>query len=95
MNKEKLVKVIAKETDIPVYVVKAVLEAFIHTVIDTTARGDGIRLTGFGIFGRRRRSARVGRNLKTGERVEIPQRSVPFFRPGARFTAAMEAVQCE
>ena len=45
-------------------------------------RGDKIELRGFGSFRIRQRESRTGRNPKTGERVDVPAKKVPYFKPG-------------
>ena len=46
------------------------------------ARGDRVELRGFGAFSVKNRGARVGRNPRTGERVEVEEKWVPFFKTG-------------
>jgi integration host factor subunit beta len=46
------------------------------------SRGDRVELRGFGVFNIRRREGRNGRNPRTGESVQVPPKSVPFFRVG-------------
>jgi integration host factor subunit beta len=57
----------------------------VATVFDNVARalitGDKVEIRGFGSFRTRQRRPRVGRNPKTGERVEVPAKKIPFFRP--------------
>ena len=57
----------------------------VATVFDNVARaliaGDKVEIPGFGSFRTRQRKPRVGRNPKTGERVEVPAKKIPLFRP--------------
>ena len=57
----------------------------VETVFDNVARaliaGDKVEIRGFGSFRTRHRKPRVGRNPKTGERIEVPAKKIPFFRP--------------
>jgi len=58
--------------------------------------GDKIEIRGFGSFRTRQRKARMGRNPKTGEKVEVPAKKIPFFKPSKELkdfvnTAAAEA----
>jgi integration host factor subunit beta len=46
------------------------------------ARGDRVELRGFGAFSIKERNARVGRNPRTGEAVQVARKSVPFFKTG-------------
>jgi len=60
-------------------------EVIVETIFDSVVRslraGDKIEIRGFGSFRTRQRNPRVGRNPKTGERVEVPAKKIPFFKP--------------
>jgi len=60
-------------------------EIIVETIFDSIVRslhvGDKIEIRGFGSFRTRQRKPRVGRNPKTGERVEVPAKKIPFFKP--------------
>src|SRR6202161_52312 len=60
-------------------------EVIVETIFDSIVRslrvGDKIEIRGFGSFRTRQRRPRVGRNPKTGERVEVPAKKIPFFKP--------------
>ena len=43
---------------------------------------DGVKLVGFGTFGSAKRKARIGRNPQTGDKIKIPAKTIPVFRPG-------------
>jgi integration host factor subunit beta len=51
-------------------------------ITDALARGDRVELRGFGAFSVKRRDARVGRNPRTGESVDVDEKFVPFFKTG-------------
>ena len=51
-------------------------------IIEAMARGDRVELRGFGAFSVKQRDARVGRNPRTGESVEVEEKHVPFFKTG-------------
>jgi DNA-binding protein HU-beta len=65
----------------------AALDAVIDTVYAAVAKGDHVRLTGFGIFEKRARAARMARNPATGAAVKVKKTFVPAFRAGAEFKA--------
>ena len=67
-----------------------VIEAFLASVQDTLVQGEGIEIRGFGTFKVRHRKARKARNLRTGERVEVPARSVPVFQPSRHFRSRVD-----
>jgi integration host factor subunit beta len=60
-------------------------EVIVETIFDSIVRslraGDKIEIRGFGSFRTRQRKPRVGRNPKTGARVEVPAKKIPFFKP--------------
>ncbi len=59
-----------------------VVNTFFDSIVESLRRSEKIELRGFGSFKLRQRRARVGRNPKTGERVDVPAKVVPYFRPG-------------
>ncbi|GHT93316.1 hypothetical protein FACS1894122_08360 [Alphaproteobacteria bacterium] len=67
MNKQGLVKAIAEKTELSQGDVEKFLNSFIKIAIETLANGQEISLVGFGSFSRVERSARTGRDFKTGE----------------------------
>jgi integration host factor subunit beta len=60
-------------------------EIIVETIFDSIVRslrtGDKIEIRGFGSFRTRQRNPRVGRNPKTGARVDVPAKKIPFFKP--------------
>jgi integration host factor subunit beta len=62
------------------------VERIVSTIFDeiTTAlaRGDRVELRGFGAFSVKQRDARIGRNPRTGESVEVDRKVIPFFKTG-------------
>jgi integration host factor subunit beta len=61
-------------------------EKIVNTIFDeitgAMARGDRVELRGFGAFSVKKRDARVGRNPRTGESVDVEEKHVPFFKTG-------------
>jgi len=62
------------------------VERIVTTIFDeicaALARGDRVELRGFGAFSVKRRDARVGRNPRTGDAVQVSEKAVPFFKTG-------------
>ena len=62
------------------------IERIVSTIFDqiagALARGDRVELRGFGAFSAKRRSARTGRNPRTGVAVQVPEKLVPYFKSG-------------
>jgi integration host factor subunit beta len=83
MIKSELVQAIAAENphlyqrDVE-HIVNAILDA----ITDALARGDRVELRGFGAFSVKNRPARTGRNPRTGARVQVSEKYVPFFKTG-------------
>ncbi|OEZ33270.1 DNA-binding protein HU [Francisella endosymbiont of Amblyomma maculatum] len=82
MNKSELISAIAKEADVTKEVASNTLDATIAAVIKALKSGDSVTLVGFGTFQVKERSAREGRNPKTGETIKIPASKVPSFKAG-------------
>jgi len=85
MNKEELVKEIAKKAKVPQKQASEILSATLEVIEKTVAKGKKITLVGFGTFEARKRAARVGRNPQTGKEIKIPAKTVPTFSAGKKF----------
>ena len=62
--------------------VERIVNTIFEEITDAMARGDRVELRGFGAFSVKRRDARIGRNPRTGESVEVEAKNVPFFKTG-------------
>ena len=60
---------------------EAIVETVFDAIVQSLRADDKIEIRGFGSFRTRRRRGRVGRNPKTGARVEVPPKRIPFFKP--------------
>lgn len=67
-----------------------VVDGFLNAVKHSLARGEGIEIRGFGTFKVRKRKARMARNPRTGEPVEVPARLVPVFKPSKLLRSRVE-----
>ncbi|MGH3569558.1 MAG: HU family DNA-binding protein [Pseudonocardia sp.] len=88
MNKSQLVDALAVRIGDRRTAAIAV-DGLLETIVDTVGTGEPVTLTGFGVFESRARAARVARNPRTGETVDVPATNVPAFRPGAAFRSAV------
>lgn len=70
---------------------KELVDLFFEEVRMALARGEQVKLSGFGNFDLRSKSQRPGRNPKTGEEIPISARRVVTFRPGQKLKARVEA----
>ncbi|HOL64583.1 MAG TPA: HU family DNA-binding protein [Accumulibacter sp.] len=87
MNKSELIDAIAARSDLSKTAATKALDAAIEAVVDAVAKGDTVTLVGFGSFKASTRAAREGKNPKTGEKIQIPEMTVPKFAAGATFKA--------
>ena len=62
--------------------VEKIVNAIFEEIIEALADGDRVELRGFGAFTVKQRDARVGRNPRTGEQVQVAEKHVPFFKAG-------------
>lgn len=90
MNRAELIDSIAAETDLSKAATGRVLDVLIDTIQKTVKKGDALQLVGFGTFKSTKRSARTGKNPRTGEAVKIPATTVPKFVAGAKFKAVVD-----
>ena len=84
-NKAQFIEQLAERFDGDRKRAAAALEAVIDTVYAAVAKGERVALTGFGIFERRERAARMARNPATGAAVRVKKTAVPVFRAGTEF----------
>ncbi|HBW14417.1 MULTISPECIES: HU family DNA-binding protein [Proteiniclasticum] len=82
MNKAQLVTKIAEKTNFTKKDSEKVLKATIESIVEALTEGDKVQLSGFGTFEVKNRKARVGRNPKTNEEIQIPEFKQPAFRAG-------------
>ena len=90
MNKSDLVSAIAKEADVTKDVAGKTLDATVASITKALKSGDNVTLVGFGTFQVKERSAREGRNPKTGETIQISAANVPSFKAGKGLKDAVQ-----
>jgi integration host factor subunit beta len=81
MTKADLVEEVTKLGDLTRRDSEVIVETIFDSVIGALRSGDKIEIRGFGSFRIRQRKPRIGRNPKTGTRVEVPAKKVPYFKP--------------
>jgi DNA-binding protein HU-beta len=89
MRKSDLVKAVSQQVKQPETQVSAVVNATFNAIQSALASGDEVALTGFGTFRISERGSREGRNPQTGERITIPSRKSPSFKPGTQLKRAV------
>ena len=81
---ERFPQLVAKDAELAV---KVILDA----MTDALARGDRIEIRGFGSFSLNHRPPRIGRNPRSGERVDVPEKWVPHFKAGKELRERVDA----
>lgn len=89
MTKSELIDKIAKESKIPRAAAERAINSFTATITEVLKAGDKITLPGFGTYLVSNRSARKGRNPRTGEEIDIPAVRIPKFKVGKGFKDAV------
>ncbi len=80
MNKTELIAAVAEKTGLTKKDAERVVSATFQTIADAMVKGDKVQVSGFGIFDVKNREARVGRNPRTKEAVQIPATRLPAFK---------------
>ena len=89
MNKMELIAEVALKAGLSKKDAEKALNATIDTITEALANGEKVQLVGFGSFELKCRDARMGRNPKTKEAIEIPASRVPVFKAGKAFKDAV------
>ena len=90
MNRSELENTVAHQAGLTARMARAAVDAVFAAIALKIAAGEEVRLLGFGIFELKQQAARTGRNPQTGAPMEIPEKQVVRFRPGADLKAAAE-----
>ncbi len=90
MNKAELINAAAEKAGLSKKDTEAAVAAIISVITDALAQEDKVQLVGFGSFEVKARAARIGRNPKTKEQIEIPASKVPVFKAGKALKDAVD-----
>ena len=90
MNRTELARKIAADTRLSIKDCDRMLTAMIGIIINTLVEGDKVLLNGLMTLNTHQRRARIGRNPKTKEPINIPPKRVPYFRPGKLLKDSVE-----
>ena len=82
MTKAELVEKVAAQINLTKKQTEVVVNTVFQSITESLAQGKKVELRGFGSFRVRSRNARIGRNPKSGDRVDVPAKRVPFFKAG-------------
>ena len=82
MTKTELVEEVSRNADLSKKDSEVIVQAVLDSIVESLKTGEKVELRGFGSFRLRERASREGRNPKTGEKVFVPAKKVPYFKPG-------------
>jgi DNA-binding protein HU-beta len=91
MRKADLVNAISEKTGIAKVDVLVALEELFKEIKSTMTGGENVYIRGFGSFVIKRRAKKVGRNIKKGKSIEIPEHFIPSFKPAKIFNEQVKA----
>src|SRR5438309_6446649 len=81
MTKAELIEEVSKVVEMTRKDSGNIVETIFDSIVNSLHKGEKIEIRGFGSFRTRQRQPRVGRNPKTGSRVEVPSKRIPYFKP--------------
>ena len=81
MTKADLIEEVSRVVEMTRKESEVIVEAIFDSIVRSLRNADKIEIRGFGSFRTRQRQARIGRNPKTGTRVEVPAKKIPYFKP--------------
>jgi integration host factor subunit beta len=93
MTKAELVEEVSRVSDLTKKHSEVIVDTVFRSIILALQKGEKIELRGFGSFRLRKREPRKGRNPKTGARVEVPPKHVPYFKPGKELKDLINAAE--
>ena len=82
VTKAALVEEVSRAADLTKKHAEVIVDTVFRSIVTALRRGEKIELRGFGSFRLRQREPRKGRNPKTGDRVDVPPKRIPYFKPG-------------
>jgi integration host factor subunit beta len=95
LTKADLIEEVLRITELPRKESETIVETIFDSIIESLQQGDKIEIRGFGSFRTRQRRGRVGRNPKTGEKVEVPPKKIPFFKPSKELKDFVNSAEAE
>lgn len=81
MTKADLIEEVSRVVEVTRKESEVIVETIFESVVKSLRDGDKVEVRGFGSFRTRERRGRIGRNPKSGEKVSVPPKTIPFFKP--------------
>jgi integration host factor subunit beta len=93
MTKADLIEDVSRAVEVSRKDSEVIVETIFDSIIKSLQTGDKIEIRGFGSFRTRPRKARIGRNPKTGARVDVPAKKIPYFKPSKELKDLVNTTQ--
>ena len=93
MTKAELIEDVSQAVEMSRKDSEIIVETVFESIIKSLRAGDKIEIRGFGSFRTRQRKPRVGRNPKTGARVDVPAKKIPYFKPSKELKDVVNSVR--
>jgi len=93
MTKADLIEDVARTTELSRKDSEVIVDTIFEGIVKSLRDGDKIEIRGFGSFRTRHRNSRIGRNPKTGARVDVPAKDIPYFKPSKELKDLVNAGQ--
>ena len=95
LTRAELIEEVFKVVELPERQAVVIVEEILDSMVRALRRGDKVEIRGFGSFHMRQRAARQGRNPKTGARVEVAPKRIPYFKPSKELRNLVNQTQGE
>jgi integration host factor subunit beta len=93
MTKADLIDEVSRVVELTRKDSEVIVESIFGSIVRSLHTGDKIEIRGFGSFRTRQRKPRIGRNPKTGDKVEVPAKKIPFFKPSKELKDLVNTAQ--
>lgn len=91
MNKSERIEALSQELSFSINVTQNILETILDTIAEKLVAGENVEIRGFGSFSVRQYDSYIGRQPKTGEKIEVKPKKLPFFKVGKELREAVDA----
>jgi len=95
MTKADLIEEVSRVVEMTRKDSEVIVESILESIVKALREGDKIEIRGFGSFRTRQREGRLGRNPKTGDRVEVPSKRIPYFKPSKELKDLVNSAAAE
>lgn len=93
MTKAELIEDVSRVVEMSRKDSEIIVETIFDSIVKSLKAGDRIEIRGFGSFRTRQRKPRIGRNPKTGTRVDVPAKKIPYFKPSKELKDLVNATK--